>query len=62
MVKIALRNRKTQDEYQEYQIEWTKSAALVSDSNCVAKKIEYEMTFSVGGYNLCVFASLRYSK
>jgi hypothetical protein len=44
MVKITLRDRKTQDEYQEYQIEWTKSAAFISDSNHVAKNLECGIT------------------
>jgi hypothetical protein len=45
MVKITLRDRKTQDEYPEYQIEWTKSTVFISDSNRVAKKIQCVMTF-----------------
>jgi hypothetical protein len=36
MVKITLRDRKTQDEYPEYQIKWTNSAAYISDSNRMA--------------------------
>jgi hypothetical protein len=45
MVKITLRDRKAQDEYEEYEIDSTSSAAFISDSNHVAKKIEYGMTF-----------------